>query len=228
MAKAKADLSVIIPILNEEKTIGEVLKRVLTRPEVAEVIVVDDGSSDKSFEITKKLDNSKIKILSHKINRGKGAAVITGLNSARSDYIVIQDGDLEYNPRDYPKLLEPLKSDRADFVIGTRWKSRHGYWYTLLANLIMTKLVNFLFRANFEDAYSGYKIGKKSVWEGLKLNSSGFEIEAEIVARLALIKARVVNVTISYKPRTYTEGKKIKLIDAVKGIVKLIQIRFTS
>lgn len=221
-------LSVIIPAFNEEKTIGTVLKKVLKRDEVLEVIAVDDGSTDNTFRIVSKLKSARIRVFRHKKNLGKGAAIITGLKWARGEYVIIQDADLEYDPDDYPKLLAPIVSKKADFVIGTRWQNKYGYWYTLFANWLMTQLTESLFGVNFGDAYSGYKIGKRQVWQSLNLSSSGFEVEAEIVARLALIGARVVQVPINYKPRLYSEGKKIRASDAFRGIIKLMQIKFSS
>lgn len=226
--KTTPRLSVIIPVFNEEKTIGTILKKVLKRDEVLEIIVVDDGSGDDTLKIVSKLKSSEIRVFRHERNLGKGAAIISGLKWAKGEYAIIQDADLEYDPNDYPKLLVPLVSKRADFVIGTRWQSRHGYWYTLFANWLITRLTNFLFGVNFGDAYSGFKIGKRQVWESFNLSSSGFEVEAEIVARLALFRARVEQVPIAYKPRLYSEGKKIRASDAFRGVMKLIQIKFSS
>lgn len=224
----KPQLSVIIPVFNEEKTILKILNKVLIRKEVLEVIIVDDGSLDKSFELIKYLRNTKIILLHHERNKGKGAAVITGLKRARGEYVIVQDADLEYDPTDYRRLLEPLIKNRSDFVIGNRWRSRRGYWFTQIGNWLISKFTNLLFGTNYKDAYSGYKIGTKNVWEDLKLEAAGFEIEAEIVAKLAVLKKRVSEIHIKYEPRTYTQGKKINLIDMIKGIMKLLEIRLKT
>lgn len=218
-------LTVIIPFLNEEKTIADVLKKVLAQKMVLEVILVDDGSTDASVKMVKPYLNGSVKLVRHKANKGKGHAIITGLKRARGRFVLIQDADLEYQPKDYAKLIKPLQKDQAHFVLGNRWQSRRGYLLAQAGNIFLVQLINLLFRQGYGDTYTGYKAGLTRIWRALKLNSSGFEVEAEITAKLALLKAKVVEVPISYSPRKYSEGKKIHIKDVFKGGKTLIKLR---
>lgn len=226
----KSNLTVIIPFYNEEKTLPQIVRKVLSRPEVKEIVLVNDGSKDNSLEKILHLRNisSKIRIYSHKKNQGKGAAMITGLNYAKGDYIIFQDADLETFPSDYPKLLKPLKSGFADFVIGTRWANHNGYFLAQTGNKLLTYVINILFFAKYQDSYCGYKMAKTRFIQNLNLNSKGFEIEAEIVCKVALNKAKIDQVDIRYNPRTYKEGKKINYKDIFKGILKILEIRLKN
>ncbi len=224
------NLSVIIPVYNEEKTIRKVLDRVLKQKETYEVIIVDDGSKDNSVAVIKDYITNhsfkKIQVFAHKRNQGKGQAIITGIKEAKGDFIIIQDADLEYNPADYPRLLKPLMDNQADFVLGNRWDaSRRGYLLAQLGNLYMTWLTNILYFKLYNDTYTGYKVGHRKVWTKLNLKSKQFEIEAEITAKLAKFKYKTKDVPIRYNPRTFKQGKKINWRDVVKGSVVLLKLR---
>ena len=222
----------IIPFYNEEKTLPRVLKKVLKQG-VLEIIAVDDGSEDKSVDILENFLSSnpnlklRVKIVRHKVNLGKGATILSGLKKSKGQYVLIQDADLEYNPGDYRKLLEPIIKGDAQFVIGNRWQAKkRGYLLAQLGNRYMNLLTNLLFGCNLGDSYSGYKIGPTSVWKKLSLESPGFEIEAEITAKLAGEGYKILEVPIDYRPRTFSEGKKINWKDVIKGTATLLRIRF--
>lgn len=222
----KNSLGVIIPVFNEEKTITKILRKVLERPEVTEVIIVDDGSSDKSVEIIKKINHPLIKLIKHQQNYGKGRAIINGLKKAKAPFIIIQDADLEYHPEDYPNLIKPLLDNQVDFMLGNRWHSKRGYLLSQLGNRYITFLTNLLFKSNIGDAYTCYKVGPKKIWRKLNLQSNSFEIEAEIVSKLAKNNYRLGETFIKYSPRTFAQGKKIKAKDVLKGTLKLLEVRF--
>lgn len=221
-------LSVIIPVYNEERTVCDIIKKVLEQKNIFEILVIDDGSQDNSVQQVKKLNSKKIKLIQHQLNQGKGAAVITGINFAAGDLVIIQDADLELDPNDYPVLIEPILKKRADFVVGNRWKNYHNFSILRLGNHYLTFLIKILFNTQIGDLYSCYKVGSLKIWRKLNLSSQRFEIEAEIVAKLALLGFKIDEVPINYNPRKYNEGKKIKFIDAFKGTYKLLQIRFSN
>ena len=224
----KNSLSVIIPILNEEETVKKVLIEVLKRPEVFEIIVVNDGSTDSSAKIVKSIKNKKIKIISHKKNMGKGVAIRTGIKFAKGKYLIIQDGDLEYYPTDYPKLLKLLEKNQADFVMGTRWggDNKRGYILAQAGNWYLTTLINLLFNCKLSDSYTCYKVGPRDLWKKLSLKSNRFEIEAEIVTKIVQRGYKIKEVPIRYSPRSFAKGKKINWKDIFKGTKTLIKLRF--
>ncbi len=232
MDKGRDKISVILPFFNEEKTLESIVKRVLKQKIVGEVVLVDDGSKDSSLDIAKKIKslnkrNSRIiKIYKHTKNKGKGAAMRTGLLKASGDFVIFQDADLEYDPSDYRKLIMPLQKKGADFVIGNRWKNHTGYFLAQVGNILLTSIIDILFFSKFMDSYCGYKAASLNLLKGLKLESNGFEIEAEITTKVALKKYRVKEVNIKYNPRKYHEGKKINVKDVFKGIFKILEIRF--
>lgn len=214
-------ISIIIPVLNEEKSIKEVVTKVLAQKSVGEIIIVNDGSTDSTPEIIEKLKNKKVKVLNHSTNQGKGKAIRTGLNAVTMEYLLIQDADLEYNPNEYVNLIK--KVDKNTVVYGSRLKKDNKYAYnrTYLGNVVLTKLSNFLYGINLTDSYTCYKLIPTKVMKNLNLYSNGFEIEAEITAKLAKHKVKIIEVPISYIPRKYEDGKKIKALDAIKGIITL-------
>lgn len=228
--KMNNSLSVIVPIFNEEKTIKKILFKVLKRPEVYEIIVVDDGSTDSSREIVKNLNNKKINLLIHKKNLGKGNAIRTGIKFAKGKYLIIQDGDLEYFPSDYPKLLKLLEQNQAEFVMGSRWakKNKRGYFLAQAGNWYLTTLTNLLFGCKLSDSYTCYKVGPLSLWKKLKLSSNRFEIEAEIVTKIIRNGYKIKEVPIRYNPRSFNKGKKINWKDIFKGTKTLFQLRFNQ
>jgi len=194
---------------------------------------VNDGSTDKTPQILKKIKSSyarknpKLKVLTHKNNLGKGAAIRTGLRQATGDFVIIQDADLEYNPKEYTKLLRKVSDKVA--VYGSRLKNKnpHAYARTYLGNVLITAFCNVLFGTHLTDIYTCYKVLPINVAKNLDISSSGFEVEAEITAKLLKQKVRITEVPISYAPRKYEEGKKIKAKDALIGALTLLKIRLT-
>lgn len=222
----KKSLSVIIPVFNEENTIQQIIRKVLSQKQVSEIIVVDDGSTDGSVAVIKSIKNSKIKVIQHIKNQGKGAAMITGLKQAQGEWVIFQDGDLELDPKDYPKLLKPLKNGQADFVIGNRNKNNNGRFIFKLGSNILTFIVNSFFGINISDSCCGFKVSSLSLWRSLDLKSKKFEIEMETIAKVALRKLKIQEVDVYYQPRSYKEGKKIKAWDVLRGMRTLFEIRF--
>ena len=217
-------LSILIPVLNEEKTIKKVIERVLLQKSVFEIIVIDDGSTDDTLKKLNNIKNPKLKILKHQKNLGKGAAIQTALKKVIGDYILTQDGDLEYNPDEYIKLIKKASPSKA--VYGSRIKGNnpHAYTRTYLGNTFITALANFLFGTNLTDSYTCYKLIPTKLARNLYLKSSGFEIEAEITGKLAKGKTDIIEVPISFSPRKYEEGKKIKFKDAILGTLTYLKI----
>ncbi len=223
-------LSVIIPVLNEEKTIKKILDKVLGLKNIYEIIVVNDGSTDKTLQILENIKKTSLRlhIISHNSNKGKGSAIRTGIKNVRGDFLIIQDADLEYNPSEFVILIQKVSPKKA--VYGSRILSRakHAYFLTYLGNVTLNIFCNLLFGSKLTDIYTCYKLIPRKIARSLKLNSQGFEIEAEITAKLLKKRVTIEEVPISYKPRSYEKGKKIKAGDAIKGALKLLSIRFGS
>lgn len=222
-------LSVVVPTYNEEKTLPTILKRILLQKEVTEVVIVDDASTDNSKRKIKnlitELKTDKIKYIRQEKNQGKGAAIQVGINNATGDLLLIQDADLEYHPEDYPKLIKAFRKNPDSFVIGNRWPSNKGYLLCQFGNWLITRVVNFLFWIDSNDPYTCYKVGSTEIWRQMNLTSNGFEIEGEIIAKLALMRVPLVEVPIQYSPRTYSEGKKIRAKDVFVAMHTLFSIR---
>ncbi len=233
-------ISIIVPVFNEEKTVKQLLERVskvkLPWGIGKEIIVVDDGSEDNSkFKIQNSKLYKTIKFFSHKHNLGKGAALRTGIKAAGGDYLIIQDGDLEYNPDDYSKLLEPILKKKSKIVFGTRlvnyplklWgKNRTVLPLHLIANRFLTWLVNFLFGSKLTDMETCYKLFTREVIENLRLQSDRFEIEPEITIKSLKLGYNIVEVPIRTKPRGYDQGKKIGFWDGLKAVWTILKYRF--
>lgn len=221
-------VSIIIPAYNEESTIEAVVNKVLKQRCIGEIIIIDDNSKDNTLNILKKskFRRSNIEIIKHKKNFGKGGAIVSGIKRAKYPYILIQDADLEYNPDDYKILLKKAGQKKA--VYGSRLinKNPHAYELTYLGNVFLTTLHNILFRDNLTDSYTCYKLIPTKIARSLKLKSNGFEIEAEITAKLKKRNIPIIEVPISYSPRKYEDGKKIKAVDALKGAFVFLKIRF--
>lgn len=218
---------VIIPVLNEEKTIQRVLDKVLAQKFVSNIIIVDDGSEDKTPEILKKVKNPKIKVITHNKNSGKGAALQSALKEVSGDYLIIQDADLEYDPSQYSLLMPYAKPDTA--VYGSRLlvdTNKHAYFSTYLGNVFVTWVFNILFNRRLTDTYTCYKLLPCKLAKSLNLSSNGFAIEAEITGKLAKKGIKIIEVPIKFIPRKYEEGKKIKAKDAFIGLWTFLRIRF--
>ena len=218
-------LSIIIPVFNEAATLNQVLQKVHAADVLGfekEIIVIDDGSQDLMAQPP--VEPLKTLYFRHKTNQGKGAAIKTGLANASGDLVLIQDADLEYDPTDFPSLLSPFQNPQTQAVYGFRTKS--GYKQFYFGNKIFTGFVNFLFGTDLKDPYTGYKVIQKALLDSLNLQSSGFEIEAEITSKLLKKKIKIVQVPISYYPRTFDKGKKIRFLrDGSRGIWTFFKYR---
>jgi glycosyltransferase involved in cell wall biosynthesis len=225
-------LGVIIPVYNEEKTLHLIVNRVLARPEVGELVIVNDCSTDKTWETMQGLAGTdpRIRIFSHEINQGKGAALRTGFEHVKSDIIIIQDADLEYDPDEYPKLLMPIICGRADVVYGSRFLGsgmhRVLYYWHSVGNRFLTMLSNMFTNLNLTDMETCYKVFRREILKDIRIEENRFGFEPEITAKVAKMKIRIYEVSISYYGRTYDEGKKIGWKDGVRAIWCIIKYRF--
>ena len=231
-------LSVVIPAYNEERTIVQVLdavrkidlKAALGVDMEREIIVIDDGSSDGTRDILASYDCSEMKVLLHHRNRGKGAALRTGFAAVTGDVVIIQDADFEYDPQEYPLLLEPIVKERADVVYGSRLSGGrpqrvYMFWH-LVGNRFLTLLTNILFNSTLSDMETGYKVFRREVVDSFRLQENDFRIEPEMTAQvLRNPSLRVYELPIAYYGRTYDEGKKITWRDGVKALQTLIRCR---
>jgi glycosyltransferase involved in cell wall biosynthesis len=223
-------LSVIIPIYNEVESIREIVKRVHETKLAWEIILVDDGSKDGTRDLLKEMDDKdKVRVILHEKNQGKGAAVRTGFDAARGDILLIQDADLEYDPRDYPTLLRPLEEGIADVVYGSRFLGgprRVAMYWHLVANQLLTFMTNLLYNTILSDMETGYKVFRHKVIEGMPLHAKRFDFEPEFTAKVLKRKYRIFEVPISFNPRDYAQGKKIKFKDAFEAVWTLLKYRF--
>ncbi|HEY4717514.1 MAG TPA: glycosyltransferase family 2 protein [Anaerolineales bacterium] len=224
-------LSIIIPVFNEAATVSEILTRVLAVNLADEIIVVNDGSTDGTGAVLQTLGSSKVQVITHPRNQGKGAAVRSGLQAARGDLILIQDGDLEYDPRDIPALLKPIEEGVADVVYGSRFlggpRRPTMYWH-MVANKLLTFFTNILYNNILTDMETGYKLFRREVLAEIRIRSNSFDFEPEITAKLLKRRARIYEVPISFNPRDYSDGKKIGLKDAFAAFWTLFRYRFVD
>jgi glycosyltransferase involved in cell wall biosynthesis len=222
-------LSVVIPVYNEERWIREVVRRVQAVPIPKEIVIVDDCSKDNTRAILKELEGGNIRVILHEKNQGKGAALRTGFAHATGDVILVQDADLEYDPAEYPRLLQPILENQADVVYGSRFigeRHRVLYFWHYVANKVLTTLSNMFTNLNLTDMETCYKVFRREVLQGIKLKSNRFGFEPEITAKVARKKGpswRVYEIPISYSGRTYEEGKKIGLKDAFQALYCIVR-----
>lgn len=225
-------LSIIIPVYNEQHTVGEVLKRVfgVTIPGwQKQVIVVDDGSTDRTKESLIKWQK-KATVLFQPVNQGKGSAVTTGFSHATGDVILIQDADLEYSPSDYGKLLEPFADSRVTVVYGSRFLGAHlstMYLYAL-GNKFVTWVTNIFFNTNITDMETGYKVFRRAVLDGMTIRARRFDFEPEFTAKILKSGHQIYEVPISYFGRKFSEGKKLTWRDGIIALLTLIKWRIVS
>jgi len=233
MIKFKKKLSIIIPVFNEKNTIQTLLNKIHKLKDIKkEIIVVDDASYDGSANILKKNKNKINILIHHKKNMGKGGALRTGIRLASGNIILIQDADLEYNPDDYKKLLQPFIETDADVVYGTRFKggkySRLHFFWHYVANKFLTTITNIFTNLNMSDMETGYKLFKSEVIKSITLKENSFGIEPEITIKLAKKGYVFYEVPISYNGRSYEQGKKITFLDAFRAIYCIFKYKLFS
>lgn len=224
-------LSVIIPVYNEKDTLPELLRRVQATGLADEILLVDDGSTDGTRELLDELSAAadNLRVILHERNQGKGAAVRTGLQHASGEVLLIQDADLEYDPRDYPALLKPIEEGLADVVYGSRFLGaprRPVMFWHMVANKLLTLLTNLLYDTILTDMETGYKVFRREVVQDLPLRAQRFDFEPEFTAKILKRKVRLFEVPITFNPRDYSEGKKIGLKDAFQAVWALFRYRF--
>ena len=225
-------LSVVVPVFNERNTLVEVMRRmrVVELPDgiEREIIVVDDGSNDGTRDLLKQLGDSTVRVVMHDVNRGKGAALRTGIALATGDYVLVQDADLEYDPEDWPKLLNPVLRGRARVVYGSRFTGERRNMMLLhwIGNRFLSMTTNVLFNTTLSDMETCYKLFDRTVLEGLTLRAMRFEFEPEVTAKILRRGIRIYEVPISYSGREFDEGKKITWRDGVAALWTLVKYRF--
>ncbi len=227
-------LSVVIPVYNEERWIREVVRRVQAVPIPKEIVIVEDCSKDGTRDILKELEGGDIRVFYQPYNQGKGAALRRGFQEASGDAILVQDADLEYDPAEYPRLLQPILENRADVVYGSRFigeTHRVLYYWHYVANKMLTLMSNMFTNLNLTDMETCYKVFRREVLQGITLRSDRFGFEPEITAKIARKRPgqpswRIYEIPISYSGRTYEEGKKIGLKDAFNAFYCILRYRY--
>jgi len=233
--KVSVRLSVVMPVYNEAARIEQAVTQVLAAPvdDEIELLAVDDGSTDGTAAVLERLaaEESRIRLLRHERNQGKGAALQTGFAAAAGDVVLIQDADLEYDPADYPRLLAPVRDGRADVVLGSRFigdSHRVLYFWHYVGNCMLTLLSNVMSGLNLTDMEAGYKVFRREVLAGFRLRSRRFGIEPELVQKVARGRWRVYEVAITYNGRTYAEGKKITWRDGLAAAWHIVRFRIAD
>lgn len=226
-------LAFLIPVYNERATIEAILKQVEAVGLADEVVIVDDASTDGTRELLQQIVplNPRAHLILHERNRGKGAAIRTGLAQVTTDLVLIQDADLEYDPREVPNLLQPIQDGKADVVYGSRFLGaarRPTMFWHMVANKLLTLMTNLLYNSILSDMETGYKLFRRELIQSIPIRSNRFEFEPEITAKLLKRRARIFEVPISFNPRDYSEGKKIGLSDAFAAVWALLKFRFVD
>ena len=230
MIKMKDGISLIIPVLNEEKTLATIIEKCSTQPVVKQLVIVNDGSTDNTRNILDRIGKKNntevfITVLHHEQNMGKGAAIKTGLTRVLGKYVMVQDADLEYSPDEIKFLFNEAEKTKNGIVFGTRsHHKKRGYLLAQLGIWYLNVMFNLLFRLNLTDSYTCYKLMPKLVWRKLNLKSNGFEIDSELLAKLGINGFKIKEIPISYFPRKYSEGKKIKWLDLIKATAVAIKV----
>ncbi|MGA2036696.1 MAG: glycosyltransferase family 2 protein [Acidimicrobiales bacterium] len=224
-------LSVIVPVYNERNTVAEIIRRIraVEVPLEVDVVVVDDGSTDGTEKVLSALQDSTVRVITHDRNRGKGAAVRTGMASAKGDLLIIQDADLEYDPEDWSRLLEPVLKGKAKVVYGSRFTGERknmlpSHW---VGNRFLVLVTNLLYSSTLSDMETCYKLFDRRVLDGITINSNRFEFEPEITAKVLRRGFRIYEVPVSYVGREPSEGKKISWGDGIGALVALLRYRLT-
>jgi glycosyltransferase involved in cell wall biosynthesis len=224
-------LSVIMPVYNERTTVAEIIRRVraVDVPLTVELIVVDDGSSDGTDKVLSALEDSTVRVLRHEVNQGKGAAIRTGLAKAQGDLVLIQDADLEYDPDDWPRLIDPVLKGKGQVVYGSRFTGERKNMLLLhwVGNRFLSLLTNILYQSTLSDMETCYKLFDRRVLEGITIRSNRFDFEPEITAKVLRRGYRIYEVPISYAGREPSEGKKISWRDGFGALKALIRFRFS-
>lgn len=228
----KALLSVMMPAFNEARTIEIILGHVLERPEVGEVIVIDDGSTDGTWGIVSRISEQerRVRAFRQETNQGKGAALRRAIGELRMPFALVQDADLEYDPRDYATLVEPLHEGRADAVYGVRGfagQTSYSFWF-VLGNKAVTFATNLLFDCYISDMETGYKALRSDLWRRLNLQGTRFDIEPDITARILRLGYRIHEAPIHYYARSREEGKKLTWVDGVRALGTLLRLRLST
>lgn len=227
MEQIRPCLSVVIPCFNEAATICEAVMAALASPYTAEIVVVDDGSTDGTLERARSIGDDRVRVLAQPHNQGKGAALRRGFGEVRADFVIVQDADLEYDPRDYGQMMQPLLDGRADVVYGSRFQSdrphRVLYFWHSVGNKLLTTVSNMFTNLNLTDMETGYKAFRREVIQAITIKEDRFGFEPEITAKVARGGWRVYEVGISYTGRTYLEGKKIGLRDAFAALACILR-----
>lgn len=216
------NVSIVVPVFNEQKTISSVVEKIVALPFVHELVIVDDASTDGTAEVLKSLNHNKIRIFTHPENRGKTAAVVNALQHVTGAIVIIQDADLEYDPNEIEFLCDPIWRDQADVVYGSRFLVRKAshvlYFYHYVGNKIITFFSNIFTNKNMSDIETCYKVFRSFLLTQMPISSAGFGFEVEVTAKVSKTKARIYEAPISYHGRTYDQGKKISYKDGIYAL----------